>query len=172
LTEDSFGEPPDNVVTNQSYGETLRSNRIDIVTLEPNQVFTSTIFGVLVEESLTVSGLITTPMSFTNEPLETLGLNKINVSSATLVETIVYKNSAQEEQNKLQLNNILVVDGTLQETIVYKTQSQSETDKVSLGNITVQGISLETTINYINKDAQNLDTMSVNSLIVSSGTLQ
>jgi hypothetical protein len=143
LTEVNLGIPPDSILSGDSFSEILRSNRIDIVTLPPNQIFTSTIYGTLVEETLKINELLIPKVSLINETVDLMGIGQLNITG-----------------------------GSLNETIVYKTTTQTEEDELTIGNISIQGVSLQTTINYLTKDAQNLDTMSIGSLTISSGTLQ
>jgi len=140
--------------------------------IEPNIYFTSTIYGILTEETFEINHPKIIGGSFLGEVVDSMGIGQLSLTSVSLEETIVYKTNTQEEQDKISISNLTVGNATLEETIVYKTNTQTEESKVSIGTLSIVGVSLETTINYLTKDAQNLDAMSIGSLTISGVTLQ
>jgi hypothetical protein len=162
---------PDSVIAGQDYQQVATSQeQITLTASDPNTYYTSSLFGILLEDSLSIE--LSSPDRSLLIPVnvEMFRPGLASVEEMTLVETIVFK-TANVTDSSLKLQTTAIESATLEETIVYKSATQSEANTLVTNKATIESATLTVVINYVSYNNVETSKIKTNLATIESGTL-
>lgn len=155
---------------------------IVLPTVDRVHSYTSILYPIQIEDTLSVSQTNLLKSSIIELPVDNLNVAQTEITSVTLIDTIVYKavnsNPSNANIDSLNVNQVLLTTASLADTIVYKTVNSNLSniaiDTVNVQQVTVTSASLIATIAYVSytQTPLELDNFSVNQTLLISGTLE
>ena len=134
--------------------------------------FTSVLYPFIIEDKFTISSpAIMSTGNLYDIQNDNLGISSVNLISATLVNTIIYKTNEVKPADTLSISSVTLNSATLVDTIIYKTNEVKPVDTLSITNVNLTSATLVETIVYISNEIKPIDTLSISSVTLNSGTL-
>lgn len=162
---------PNTVTPTNTYSETLSSQELVFNSPEPNTYFTSTLYGIVLQDALSVSISALQSGGLIKTPSDSMSAGQTSIDSGTLRETVVYVSFNVVEQSVLNAGVTAIDSGTLSETIVYKSSAIVETSTLQANTPSIESGTLKVVVSYLSYTTAETSKLNVSLSTITSGTL-